>query len=110
MDVPVDCMVYTAMLNECGGFESDLTVIHQKPDRNGERFLIVTGSAQTVRDFDWISRHIGEQEHAVLTDITPLYSVLSAMGSKAQELLSRVSLADLSPQGLPFSSTRLVDL
>jgi 4-methylaminobutanoate oxidase (formaldehyde-forming) len=58
MDVPVDKMVYTALLNERGGFESDLTVIRQQPDRMGERFLIITGSAQTVRDFDWISRHI----------------------------------------------------
>jgi 4-methylaminobutanoate oxidase (formaldehyde-forming) len=49
MDVPVDKMVYTALLNERGGFESDLTVIRQQPDRMGERFLIITGSAQTVR-------------------------------------------------------------
>jgi glycine cleavage system aminomethyltransferase T len=56
MDVPVGKMVYTAMLNERGGFESDLTVMRQAVDR----FLIITGSAQTVRDFDWITRHIGE--------------------------------------------------
>jgi glycine cleavage system aminomethyltransferase T len=37
MDVPVDKMVYTALLNERGGFESDLTVIRQQPDRMGER-------------------------------------------------------------------------
>ena len=110
MDVPVNRMVYTAMLNERGGFESDLTVIRQAPDRNGERYLIVTGSAQTVRDFDWISRHIGPQQHAVLTDITPLYSVLSVMGPKAQELMARVSPADLSSQGLGFSWTRVIDL
>jgi glycine cleavage system aminomethyltransferase T len=84
MDVPVDKMVYTALLNERGGFESDLTVIRQQPDRMGERFLIITGSAQTVRDFDWISRHIKADEHAVLTDVSPLYSVLSLMGPGAR--------------------------
>jgi glycine cleavage system aminomethyltransferase T len=67
------------MLNERGGFESDLTVIRQQ-DRMDECFLIITGSAQTVRDFDWISRHIKPDEHAVLTDVSPLYSVLSVMG------------------------------
>jgi glycine cleavage system aminomethyltransferase T len=36
-------MVYTAMLNERGGFESDLTVITLPPDAGGERFLLVTG-------------------------------------------------------------------
>jgi 4-methylaminobutanoate oxidase (formaldehyde-forming) len=110
MDVPVDKMVYTAMLNARGGFESDLTVIRQKPDFNGERFLIITGSAQSVRDFDWISRHIAPHEHVVLTDVSPLYSVLSVMGPKARELLSRVSPDDLSPDSLRFSWTRLIDL
>ncbi len=110
MDVPVGRMVYTPMLNERGGFESDLTVIREAPDRNGDRFLIVTGSAQTVRDMDWIGRHIGADEHAVLTDVTALYSVISVMGPKSRELLSRVSPDDLSPESLKFSWTRMIDL
>jgi hypothetical protein len=69
MDVPVGKMVYTAMLNERGGIESDLTVMRQAADR----FLVITGSAQAVRDFDWITRHIGEAEHAVLTDVSAMY-------------------------------------
>src|SRR5205085_11789638 len=58
IDVQVDRLVYTAMLNERGGFESDLTVIRT----GAERFLIVTGSAQTTRDMDWIARHIEPHE------------------------------------------------
>jgi 4-methylaminobutanoate oxidase (formaldehyde-forming) len=103
-------MVYTAMLNERGGFESDLTIIRQTPDRFGDRFLIVTGSAQTVRDVDWISRHIGADEHAHLSDVSALYCVLSVMGPKARELLSRVSPDDLSPAALKFSCTTMIDL
>ena len=110
IDVPIDRMVYTPMLNERGGFESDLTVIRMQPDRNGERWLIVTGSAQAVRDFDWISRHIEPTEHAVLTDVSPLWCVLSVMGPRAAELMARVSPAELSPQALPFSTTRLIDV
>ena len=110
IDVPVNKMVYTAMLNERGGFESDLTIIRQQPTSMGDSFLIITGSAQTVRDFDWISRHIGAQEHAVLTDVTALYCVLSVMGPKARELLARVSPDDLSAEGLKFSWTKLIEL
>ncbi|WP_298930182.1 FAD-dependent oxidoreductase [uncultured Ramlibacter sp.] len=106
MDVPVDKMVYTAMLNARGGFESDLTVIRQAADR----FLIITGSAQATRDHDWISRHIGEAEHAVLTDVSAMTCVLSVMGPKARELLTRVSPDDLSPEALKFSWTREIDL
>ncbi|MEP6969930.1 MAG: FAD-dependent oxidoreductase, partial [Betaproteobacteria bacterium] len=110
IDIAVDKMVYTAMLNERGGFESDLTIIRQKPDRFGDRFLIVTGSAQTTRDFDWISRHIAATEHAILTDISALYCVLSIMGPNADALLAQVSGDALQHDPLKFSWTRLIDL
>ena len=110
IDIPFDKMVYTAMLNERGGFESDLTIIRQRPDRFGDRFLIVTGSAQTTRDFDWISRHIAPTEHAILTDISALYGVLSIMGPNADTVLSRVSNNAFAADPLKFSWTRLIDL
>lgn len=106
IDIPVDRMVYTAMLNERGGFESDLTVIRERNDR----FLIVTGSAQTTRDMDWINRHIAVTEHATLTDVSAMFSVLSVMGPRARELLTRVSPDDLSPEALKFSHTREIDV
>jgi glycine cleavage system aminomethyltransferase T/glycine/D-amino acid oxidase-like deaminating enzyme len=106
MDVPVGKMVYTPMLNERGGIESDLTVMRQAADR----FLIVTGSAQATRDADWIGRHIGANEHATLTDVSALYCVLSVMGPKARELLARVSPDDLSPEALKFSWTKEIDV
>jgi 4-methylaminobutanoate oxidase (formaldehyde-forming) len=106
MDAPVDKMVYTAMLNARGGFESDLTVIRQGADS----FLIVTGAAQALRDFNWISRNILPGEFAVLTDLSPLYSVLSVMGPRARELLARLSDDDWSAEGLKFSWTRMMDM
>jgi 4-methylaminobutanoate oxidase (formaldehyde-forming) len=106
MAMPVDKMVYTAMLNERGGFESDLTVMRTAADS----YLIVTGSAQATRDFDWISRHILSDEHAMLSDVGASICVLSLMGPAARELLSRVSPDDLSPNSLKFSHTRQIDL
>ncbi len=106
VDVAVDRMVYTAMLNPRGGFESDLTLIRLAPDR----FLIVTGSAQATRDHDWIARHIEPSEHAMLSDVSALYSVLSLMGPQARSLLARVSPDALGPEDLKFSHTREIDL
>ena len=106
IDIAVDRMVYTAMLNPRGGFESDLTVIRLAP----ERFLVVTGSAQATRDADWINRHIGAGEHVVLTDVSAMFSVLSLMGPRSRELLARVSPDDLSPEALKFAHTREIDL
>ena len=106
MDVPVGRLVYTAMLNERGGFESDLTVIRLAP----ERFQLITGSAQPQRDMDWIARHIEPQEHAFVTDVSAMTSVLSVMGPKARDLMARVCPDDLSPASLKFSHTREIDL
>ncbi len=106
IDIPVNKMVYTAMLNARGGFESDLTIIRSAD----ERFLIITGSAQAVRDADWINRNITPDEHAILSDVTGMYSVLSVMGPKARELMARVSPDDLSPEALKFSWTKEIDV
>ncbi len=106
IDIPVNKMVYTAMLNARGGFESDLTIIRLVD----EKFLIITGSAQTVRDADWINRNITPIEHAILTDVTGQFSVLSVMGPKARALMARVSPDDLSPEALKFSWTKEIDV
>ncbi len=106
IDVPVGRMAYTAMLNARGGFESDLTII-----RVAEReFLIVTGSAQTTRDFAWIERGIGGDEHAALVDVSAAWSVVSVMGPKAQALLEELGAGDLSKAALPFAATREIDV
>jgi 4-methylaminobutanoate oxidase (formaldehyde-forming) len=106
MDVPAGRMVYTAMLNARGGFESDLTVLRLAADR----FLLITGSAQPVRDADWINRHITADQHAMLTDVSALWCVLSVMGPRAAELLARVSPDDVTPAALKFSHSAEIDL
>jgi len=106
MDVPVEHMVYTPMLNARGGIETDVTVTRLAP----ERFLIVTGSAQPTRDFDWIGRNIKDDAHATLTDVSAATCVLAVMGPRSRELLARVSPDDLSPAALAFSTTREIDL
>ena len=106
VDTPVGQMVYTPMLNDRGGHESDLTVLRLATDS----FLLITGSAQVTRDMDWIRRHIAPHSGVNLTDVTAMYSVLSLMGPMAPELMARVSPDDVSRQALPLRSTREIDL
>ena len=80
----------TALCRSCDsnppcGFESDLTIIRHA----AERFMVVTGSARATRDTGWIARHIEHGEHAHLTDVSAMGSVLSVMGPQARELLAR---------------------
>ncbi|HSA68083.1 MAG TPA: FAD-dependent oxidoreductase [Burkholderiales bacterium] len=91
VDVPVGRVVYTAMLNAKGGFESDFTV-HRL---GAEDFFIVTGTAQPVRDAAWIRRHLREGEDVKVEDVTDAWSVLSVMGPRAPALLGRLDAARL---------------
>lgn len=106
VDVAPGRVVYAAMLNERGGFESDLTITRLAADT----FFILTGSAQATRDADWIERHIGERECAALVDVTSAFSIVSVMGPKAEALLGRLSPHDLSHAALPFSTMREIDV
>ena len=75
------------MLNDRGGYESDLTVTRIAQDE----YLLVTGSAQATRDLDYLTRHTPEGTHCAVVDVTGLYAVLAVMGPRSRELLSRVS-------------------
>ncbi|HSC23668.1 MAG TPA: FAD-dependent oxidoreductase [Casimicrobiaceae bacterium] len=106
IDVPVGRIVYTALLNERGGYESDVTVARLARDE----FFILTGTAQTTRDRAWIERHVRDGEHASLVDVTSAFSILSLMGPRAEALLASVSSTDVSKSALPFSTTRTIDV
>ena len=102
IDVPVGRTVYTGLLNERGTYESDLTMARLAPDK----FMVVTGSAQVTRDADWIGRHLAEDAHVTVTDVTGGWTVLSVMGPNSRKLLQKVSKADFSNEAFPFASIR----
>ncbi|MDF3075839.1 MAG: FAD-dependent oxidoreductase, partial [Alphaproteobacteria bacterium] len=104
LDVPAGTMVYTALLNRRGGFESDLTILRQAE----REFLIITGSAQATRDKSWIACHSGNA-NATVTDVTSAYVVLSAMGPNSQRLIERVS-PGFEKISLAYGQTFEVDL
>jgi len=103
MDVAIGRMVYTAMLNPRGGYESDLTAMRLAEDA----FLIVTGTAQATRDRDWIARHIGDA-FATIADVTSAWAVVSVMGPQAETLLRKVSPDDIA--GFAPGDSREIDL
>ena len=90
-------LTYTAMLNRKGGFESDVTVQRWADDD----FLVVTGSAQPVRDAAWLRRNIHQNENVEVEDVSAEWSVISVLGPRAAVLLSRVDLG--SARAVPAS-------
>ena len=104
--VPVGRTVYTALLNRRGTFESDVTIARLARDR----FLVVTGSAQPVRDMDWIGRNLDGTAHVTLSDVTGAWTVLSVMGPNSRALLQAVSRADFANEVFPFGAIREVGI
>ena len=98
--------VYTQLLNERGGIEADLTVTHL--DKN--TYFIVTAGASGTRDFDWIQRHISNDAHATLTDVTYSYAMLGIMGPESRNLISTLTDADLSNKAFPYGTAKEIDV
>ncbi len=103
---PVGSLIYTQMLNDHGGIESDLTCV-----RVGENeYYIVTGTGYATHDFNHIEKNIPDGMNAQLVDVTSSYSVLSLFGPKAREILQSVTRDDISNEGFPFATARTIGI
>ena len=83
--------VYTAMLNERGGIESDLTAIRIAEDH----YRLFVGTAAIKRDLSWLRRHLGE-DRVTLRDSTEDYAVLALMGPESVAIAERVGAPELN--------------
>jgi 4-methylaminobutanoate oxidase (formaldehyde-forming) len=106
VDVAPGKLVYTQWLNEKGGIEADLTVTRL----SATAYLIVTGAETETRDFNWLTRHIDADAHAVLTNVTSGMGVISIMGPNARALLQSLSPNDLSNAAFPFATSQEIEL
>ncbi|MCC6304080.1 MAG: FAD-dependent oxidoreductase [Rhodobacteraceae bacterium] len=97
--------VYALMLNGRGGIESDIVLLREGP----ESWLATTGTAQVVRDMDWMRRHIRADECVTLADVTSAHAVIGLVGPKARDLLARISPADLADAAFPPFAQRRID-
>jgi glycine cleavage system aminomethyltransferase T/glycine/D-amino acid oxidase-like deaminating enzyme len=99
-------VVYTQWLNRRGGIEADLTITRLAADR----FLITTGAASQARDRHWLQRHIPDDAHAVVTDVTSGLAVLALMGPQSRALLARLTTAVLSSEAFPFGTAQEIEI
>ncbi|HEX9515103.1 MAG TPA: FAD-dependent oxidoreductase [Streptosporangiaceae bacterium] len=98
--------VYTALLNDRGGYEADVTVTRIR----WNEYLLVTSSAQGVHDLDLLRRGAPAGLSVEFFDVTSAYAVLSVMGPQSRALLSRLSGDDFSATAFGFGTSREVDL
>lgn len=104
--VPVGSTVYTGILNHRGTYEADLTVTRTSQTE----YLLVSSAATTVRDIDWIRRHVPDGAQVEVVDVTSAYAVFGVMGPRSRELLTELSTDSFAEQDFPFGTSREVGL
>ncbi len=83
-------VIYSAVLNERGAFESDLTA--QRIAR--DHYRLFTGTNAIKRDLAWFGRH-AQGFDVMLTDVTEDWAVLGLMGPEAARIATELSAEKL---------------
>ncbi|MER8422267.1 FAD-dependent oxidoreductase [Mesorhizobium sp. M1403] len=105
MDVAPGKIVYTQMLNQRGGIESDLTVSRLSETA----FFLVVPGATLQRDLAWLKKHLAD-EFVVITDVTAAEAVLCLMGPDSRKLIQKVSPNDFSNDNNPFGTFQEIEI
>ncbi len=84
-------VIYSAVLNERGTYESDLTAQRIAEDH----YRLFTGTAAIKRDLAWFRRH-AEGYDVTLTDSTEDYAVLGLMGPDAARIVADCGAPELN--------------
>ncbi|MGI9482181.1 MAG: GcvT family protein [Hyphomicrobiales bacterium] len=106
VDVEPGRIVYTQWLNQRGGIEADLTITRISETE----FIVVTASGGQTRDMAWLKRHVPDDAHCFVTDVTSGLPMLGLMGPKSRDLLSSLTYADLSYDAMPFGRSQEIEI
>ncbi len=91
---PPGSVIYTAMLNERGTFESDLTAQRIASDH----YRLFVGTTAIKRDLAWLHRHRKDFDVA-LSDSTEDYATLALMGPRAAQIVAETGAPELNDLG-----------
>jgi 4-methylaminobutanoate oxidase (formaldehyde-forming) len=106
VDGAAGVITYTQWLNETGRLEADLTVTKLADDR----YLVVVTDTMVRHAETWMRRHLPDDAHAFVTDVTSAYGQLNVQGPGSRALLQKLTSADLSNAAFPFRAAREIDI
>ncbi|MFW5920828.1 MAG: glycine cleavage T C-terminal barrel domain-containing protein, partial [Polyangiales bacterium] len=102
VDEGVGRITYTPWLNDEGKVEADVTVSKLAEDR----FMVVVSDAVHRHAETWLRRHISEEQHAFVTDVTSAYTQINVQGPRSRDVMQAVTSADMSNEAFPFRTVR----
>jgi glycine cleavage system aminomethyltransferase T/glycine/D-amino acid oxidase-like deaminating enzyme len=106
MNVAVGKVVYTSLLDERGGFKSDLTIMRL----GAQWFRVVTGGSTGMTEKKWFVDHLGDDGSAQLTDLTSAWTTFGLWGPRARDVLAACTDDDVSNDGFAFGTCRPLEL
>ncbi len=106
VDRPVGKVVYTAMLNQNGGIQCDLTLTRLARDR----FLVLTGGASGTRDLAWLRKHAPTDGSVGINDVTSEFCGIGLWGPRARDVLERVCDDDVSNRAFPYFASKPITI
>ena len=101
---PPGSAIYSAMLNDRGGMESDLTGIRISENE----YLLYVGTTAIKRDLAWLRRQIHGEE-VCLQDETDKWAVLGLMGPSSREIVDQLNVTGLSQLGYFRHGEAIID-
>jgi glycine cleavage system aminomethyltransferase T/glycine/D-amino acid oxidase-like deaminating enzyme len=105
-DVAIGRVIYTPVLDERGGFRSDLTVMRLTHDR----FRVVTGGAHGMVDRKWFADRMPKDGTASVVDLTSAFSTIGLWGPRARDILSTLTHDDVSNEGFKFGTCKDIEI
>ena len=99
-------ITYTQWLNSEGKLEADLTVTKL----NDEDFLVIVTDTMHHHAGTWMKKHIREDQHVFVTDVTSAYGQLNVQGPQSRALLQSITPDDLSEKAFPFRCAREIEI
>ena len=95
VDKSVGSVTYTLLLDETGGIRSDLTVTRL----DDTTFQV---GANGPLDFDWLTRHLPDDDSVTVRDITGATCCVGVWGPAARDLVQPLCRDDLSHQAFKY--------
>lgn len=92
---PPGHVIYTAMLNERGTFESDLTAIRLAD----EHYRLYVGTNMIVKDLNWLNKNKKDDESVTFEDVTDDFAILGLMGPQTVKLVQDINAPQLNDIG-----------
>jgi len=105
MDVAIGRVVYTPILDENGGFRSDLTIMRLAHDR----FRVVTGAAHGMVDLKWFADRLPDTG-AQIADLTSSWTTIGLWGPRARDILGGLTRSDVSHEAFKFGTARTIEI